>query len=334
MTAAPPLKLDVLICHPSYGGNGGVSSECPSVREWAVETHLKMKADPRVGRVGTLTMADTPITMVRNKFVNEARKGGFHLLLQCDSDQHPQLHAGEPWYKPFWDVAFEEIYAHYQQGPLCMFAPYCGPPGAGENVYVFQWENSGLRGDETVFRLEQYTRHQAATMRGVQEAAAGPTGLMLTDMRCFDLTEPCKLPKRTVLEMLQNGEITPDKAERMLHDGWFYYEWANSYADDKASTEDVTFTRDLSLAGQAVWGYNPVRCCWDSWIGHHKPYCVGKPGHYTVENVGAVLKNAVLNHDSSHEITFDVARQREHLARELAQGRASLPVLAGCDGRN
>lgn len=297
----PALKLNVFVGFPSYGGNGGIDSESPSIREWWVETVLKMKADPRVGEIVTKTIGDTPVTLTRNRFVRMAREAGCHLLLMVDSDQAPNLHKGQPWFKPFWDVAFDEIYNHYQRGPLCLFAPYCGPPNGTENVYVFQWGNNGIRGDETQLHLDQYTREQAAQMSGVQEAAAGPTGMILTDMRCFDLLEPSGLSKRAVLEKVQAGELTLEEAEWALHEGWFYYEWKDSYADEKASTEDVTFTRDLSLVGQLKLGYNPLRCCWDSWIGHHKPYCVGKPALYTTEQIAANFRRAVLSGHSAHE---------------------------------
>ena len=125
--------------------------------------------------------------------------------------------------------------------------------------------------------------------------------MMLTDMRCFDLVEPSGLPKRTVLERLQAGQMTLDEAEFALHEGYFYYEWKDSHADEKASTEDVTFTRDISLAGMAKLGYNPLRCCWDSWIGHHKPYNVGKPARYTVDSIAANFRNVVLNDRRSNE---------------------------------
>lgn len=70
----PALKLDVMIAHPSYGGNGGISSEHPDIRDWEVETILKMKKDPRVGEIMVKTIADTPITMVRNQFVRLAQR--------------------------------------------------------------------------------------------------------------------------------------------------------------------------------------------------------------------------------------------------------------------
>jgi hypothetical protein len=115
-----------------------------------------------------------------------------------------------------------------------------------------------------------YDRHTSASMMGIQECAALPTGLIMYDMRCFDLTEP------------------KDDASKP----WFYYEWHDKYAAEKASTEDVTQTRDLSLVGVTKLGYNPVHCNWDAWAGHWKPKCVGKPAILSASSVGHKLKDA------------------------------------------
>lgn len=291
----PALKLNLLICHPSYGGNGGISSEHPSIREWALQTVPRMKADPRIGWVDTITIADTPVTYVRNRFVKIAKQRGAHLCLMVDSDQDPNKHAGEAWYRPFWDEAFNFIYSRYHKGPHVVGAPYCGPPGGTENVYVFQWDNQGDRGPETVYRLEQYTRAQAAMMSGVQEAAALPTGMILYDMRCFDLIEPSSLTKRQVLEQVASGTMDVRDAEAALTEGYFHYEWNDQYADEKGSTEDVSNTRNIAMNGIVKLGYNPVYCAWDSWIGHWKPWNVGKPVRHMTEQIGSVFKEAVLN---------------------------------------
>jgi len=289
----PALTLDVMACFPSYGGNGGVAAEHPDIREWWVETRDAMKADPRVNKVVSKTYNDTPITMIRNRMVRDARLAGAHLLLMVDSDQSPNCHRDEKWFKPFWQEAFEAIYSHYSRGPLVVGAPYCGPPNAGENCYVFHWEGLGNRGRETAMRLAQYSRSTAQLMRGVQECAALPTGLILYDMRCFDLIEPGGRRAEDALRAYREGSITEAEALRWLTPGWFHYEWTDGYATDKASTEDVQNTRDISLAGMVKLGYNPVRCAWDSWIGHWKMWNVRKPESYTTEHVAATLRAAV-----------------------------------------
>jgi predicted O-methyltransferase YrrM len=329
IVAAPALKLNVFIAFPAYGSNGSCATEHPDIREWAVETVLKMKADPRIGEIAHLTVCETPAPMVRNYFVRKAREAGAHLLLSIDSDQSPNKHAKEPGFKPFWDEAFEFIYSRYHKGPHVVGAPYCGPPGAGENVYVFRWDSFGNRGDEPVPRLEQYTRAEAAKLAGIQECAALPTGLILYDMRAFDLIEPSAMPKREILEKVASGEISPRDADFMLRQGFYYYEYKNQYADEKISTEDVTNTRDIAMVGAMKLGYNPIHCAWDSWVGHWKPANVGKPDVITTEHIGEVFKQAVIEDRRANEKQIDVElpdwakRQME----SLAQRRTALTDL-------
>lgn len=290
--ARPALVLDVFVGFPSYGGNGGISSEVPDIREWWAETMLEMRGDPRISQIFSRTIADTPITMVRNRFVRMAKEAGAHMLLMVDSDQNPNL-----WKqiggKPFWKTAFDAIYDHYGKGPLVVGAPYCGTPNAGENCYVFYWDDNGSHGEETGMRLEMYPRQLAAQMAGVQECAALPTGMILYDMRAFDLIEPVSLTPDQVLDQFREGKLTQSQTLAALAGGYFHYEWKDTHADEKSSTEDVQNTRDISLAGIHKLGYNPVRCAWDCWVGHWKPWCVGKPQMYGAAQVAASLRVAV-----------------------------------------
>lgn len=303
----PPLQLSVMICGFPYAGNGACSSEHPDVKDWLVETALKAKADPRVSAFYMKDLCDTPITHTRNRAIRIAKEHGADVLIMVDSDQSPNLHRNEPWFRPFWDEAFNFIYDNWHKGPRVVFAPYCGPPNGTENVYVFQWRNYGNRTlEETEFSLEPYSREQSVLMHGIQEAAAGPTGLIAIDMRVLDLIEPTGKSKRRILEEVQAGVIGVDEAMRSLREGYFYYEWKDCRADEKASTEDVTFTRDIALAGQIKYGYNPVFCAWDSWIGHHKPWNVGRPQRYTTEQVGETLKAAVLSDTSAYDGIVEV----------------------------
>ena len=290
--------LSILFTFPSYGGNGGISSEVPDIRRWFTRVIMQCKSDSRIGHVHEVTKGDTPITMVRNQFVQAAREHKADILIMVDSDQHPDLHLGEPETKEFFTSSFDFLYKHYDKGPCVIGAPYCGPPGlrGAENMYVFEWQNYGEHGeDETIFTLEQVPRMLAARMRGIQEAAALPTGLIMYDMRAFDLIEPCKKTRKEILAEVAQGVVTVDQALGMLNQGWFYYEWTDSTASEKASTEDVTNTRDISLAGQVKLGYNPVFCNWDSPVGHWKPWCVrGRPLIHRASDVAATFRNAVL----------------------------------------
>jgi predicted O-methyltransferase YrrM len=330
----PALKLKVFVGFPSYGGNGGISSEVPDIREWWVETVLAMKGDPRIADVAHRTLADTPITMVRNDFVRLAKDNGCHLLLMVDSDQSPNKHAQEPWFKPFWDEAFTFMYDNYGKGPRLVFAPYVGPQ---ENVYVFQWQDRGNKGLHSDFALEPYSRQHAAMMSGIQEAAAGPTGMILIDLRLCDLVAPSGLPQLEVLERLQTGQMTVQEAQWALHEGYFHYEWETSYANKKASTEDVTFTRNVSLAGLEKLGYNPVYCAWDSWIGHHKPVNVGRPQRYTAEQVHATFQKAVLENGRANEVIIDLDRLNNPFSAQAAglpSARHSFAEIQGADAEN
>jgi hypothetical protein len=260
--------FNVAICTFSYGGNGGISSEVPDIREWMVPLVAEATNDPRIESLHVFNLSDTPITMTRNRAVVIAREKKADFLVMVDSDMKPDLYIGQdPAARKFFQSSLDFLVDHYPKGPACVGAPYCGPPPA-ECVYVFRWQNLQSHNPNPDFSLEMYDRHTAAKMGGIQECAALPTGLIMYDMRCFDLTEP-KEP----------GDHP-----------WFYYEWKDLHCSEKASTEDVTQTRDLSLVGMNKLGYSPVFCNWDAWAGHWKPKCVGKPVFLDPADVSNKLK--------------------------------------------
>lgn len=257
-------KFNVGFVTFSYGGNGGISSEVPDVREWMIPLVSELSRDERVGEIRIWNLADTPITMTRNRAVLQAREFGVDVLVMIDSDMKPDLGGS----KPFFQSSFDFLVNHYHKGPVIIGAPYCGPPPA-ECVYVFRWQNQQSLNPNPDFQLEMYDRHTAVKMGGIQECAALPTGLIMYDMRVFELTEP-----------KEEG----DKP-------WFYYEHPDIYQSQKASTEDVTMTRDVSLVGTQKLGYNPVFCNWDAWAGHWKPKCVGKPIFIDAKGVSDKMKS-------------------------------------------
>ena len=257
-------KLNVGLVTFSYGGNGGISSEVPDVREWMVPLVAEASRDPRIENIRIWNLADTPITMTRNRAVLQAREFGLDVLVMIDSDMKPDLEGS----KKFFPSSFDFLYDHYDKGPVVIGAPYCGPPPM-ECVYVFEWRDMQTGHPNPDFQLKMYERTQAVKMAGVQPCAALPTGLIMYDMRAFEVTEP---------------KTEEDKP-------WFYYEFPNKYQAEKASTEDVTMTRDLSLAGTEKLGYNPVFCNWDAWAGHWKPKCVGKPQFIEAKHISKKLKD-------------------------------------------
>lgn len=260
-----PRKLNLACAFFNYGGNGGISSEVPALRYFALDLHIAAKSHPSIDKIWHFDLSDTPITMTRNHAVRTAKQLlGADLLLMVDSDMHPDLYLGkDPFAKPFFTSSLEFILSRYEKGPVFVCAPYCGPPPE-ECVYVFRWENDESATPDVNGRLEMWPRHEAATMGGIGEVGACPTGLILWDMRIFDLREP----------------------------PYFYYEFKDRWHDEKASTEDVVATRDLSFAGSQKLGYNPAFCNWDAWAGHWKPKCVGKPIRITADQVATRYADA------------------------------------------
>jgi predicted O-methyltransferase YrrM len=276
-----PAKVDILVGQFCYSGNGGYSAILPHIGDWWAKVYHEMMTDERIGRVAKVNLADTPLTMTRNLLLHQAVTGGFDAVLMIDSDNEPDLYVGKDGAaKPFWQTSFEFAYRRLTQGlSTCIGAPYCGPPphptnGGEENVYVFKWknwesDNPHYSGAEVV----AYDRTEAALMTGIAPAAALPTGLLLLTINALESIKP----------------------------PYFRYEWKDGWEDQKASTEDVYFTRNLAMAGRMKWGAPVVFCNWDAWAGHHKPKCVGKPVVLRVEQVCETFAEAVRNNFGAQE---------------------------------
>jgi hypothetical protein len=273
-------KYNVAVARFPYGG-----FEHTRCVDWLVKTVLKLKADKRVGDVIPIVENDTPITMTRNAACLKARKQGADYLLMLDNDMAPD-HEGTA---PFWDSSWEFLLRHRDR-PGMIAAPYCGPP-PHENVYVFRWRNpANNHPDDPDFKLEQYTREEAAERIGIEEVAALPTGLLLMDIRALDAVAP----------------------------PWFYYDYPDDYQAQKASTEDVVFTRNCSFAGV------PVYCNWDSWAGHVKQRIVGKPRILTADMVTLKVKEARRKGKDSREKMVDFGE--DFIAGRRSQCTPSSPT--------
>ena len=266
--------------------------------------------DKRIGEIVMDTVSDTPVTMCRNRIVQKARAAGVDVLVMIDSDQGMMFHENEQGFKPFFESSFDFLCEHYDKGPCVIAAPYCGPPTHDhENVYVFRWRIKAERGAETLFFIDQYTREEAALMKGISEVAALPTGAIMYDMRCFDLIKPPYF----------NYEY---KASYDEHGKEVHYE------DDKGSTEDVQNTRDISIAGCLKLGYNPVFCNWDSPVGHWKPWCVrGRPRVYTARCVADSLKAAIDSNIMPGDVQVDLPLPSFLVPRKAEQFITDIPVV-------
>lgn len=303
-------KLTIGIARPTYGGNGGVANEAPDIGTWLMNVALKCQEDSRIDGLMHQVFCDTPISMVRNDMIGWALQSGVDVLLMVDSDQAPDMY---PDGKPFFDSSFDFLYKHWERGPCMIVAPYCGPPphptrGGEENVYVFRWANAETETDSPHLRLEAFSRTEASAKAGIEECGAGPTGLCMIDMRLF--------------------------TQKIITEPYFDYEWEDDGPQcphchqptpgprrQKASTEDVFFFRNLSLNALEKLGYNPLYCNWDSWAGHWKPKCVGKPTGLKADQVHAQLRKAVLENQSAHvktKVFTPSNRMKELMAKRPA----------------
>lgn len=241
--AATPKKK--LLIH-RFPGNGSERMECVN---WLVNACVGYKDSPDIEVLFPRFRQDTPIDMVRNEAVLAARRLGADYLCLVDSDIEPDYQCGgfapaadfQPDAKQFLPSSLK--FLRSLPGPAVVAAPYCGPPPA-EYVYVFDWDWTGnVERPDFRGKIEMIPRNDAAHRTGFQQVAALPTGLMLIDMRVFD--------------------IVPGP--------WFYYETDCPNWSRKASTEDVTFSRDCAMCRV------PIYCNWDSWCRHWKTVGVGKP---------------------------------------------------------
>lgn len=254
----------------------------PEGTDWLMRRALEWYEDERIDAVFLWREDSTPITMLRNAAIEAAKECGADFLLMLDNDMGPdcELEAGDPSAKPFWKTSFDFALQQRALGSPCVIAaPYGGPPPI-ENIYVFQWSSDESTCPDRLgnFSLAQYGREQAAGMKGIVEAAALATGLILIDMQGMKYLEP----------------------------PYFYYEYPDSRESKKASTEDVTYTRDMSLIGVKQF------CNWDAWAGHWKWKKVRKPqpigSGWVRDKILNALRKQHFNINSPNEQLIDVRR--------------------------
>ncbi|SFH96934.1 class I SAM-dependent methyltransferase [Planctomicrobium piriforme] len=333
-----PMKLNVLVAMYCFAGNGGVATVIPEIAFWLAKLNKELAEDPRIDRVAVTKAGDIPLTMARNEVVKKAMDNGFDVILMLDSDNQPDLYDGKKdWAKPFWKTSFDFLYERACRGlPTVVCSPYCGPPphptgGGEENVYVFYAADYETGRLENAFHFKAYDRLTASQMRGIQEIAAGPTGVILYSTDAFRLMPIGEMSDGQVLDGYAKGEISQERALRLLRmKSWFFYEFTDQYQTQKASTEDVTNTREIQMAGIKKFGEPVVFCNWDAWAGHLKPKCVGMPEPISMTQISETYIEAVHNNlgggDELRELNFaDVKPERqvrpEPLVEEPPEGR-------------
>lgn len=263
---------------------------------WIEKTKEKARKDSRFDRIKMIEpmdVAGTPITMLRNRAVQVALENGFDYLCMVDADMAPDKQGrGEngwiPSDKPFWESSWDFIFEKHLHKPCMIFAPYVGPP-PHENVYVFLWRSRQSANPNVDHQLEGYTREEAALMAGIQPCAAGPTGVILIDMRGIEfMTHPL-----------------------------FYYGYEGPKETKKVMTEDVAFTRDWTMTPAPKYGCKygmPLYCNWDAWACHWKLKACGKPELLRNEQVSETYREAALRNINAAErqvLLGDVVEQAD-----------------------
>lgn len=306
-------KVNILFAQFCYAGNGGVATVLPDYVPWFANVYNELSKDDRVGDVAVKQYGDIPLSMERNRVVLDAKAQGFDVIVMLDSDNVPDLYLGQrASAKPFIKTSFDFLYERKLKGlPSVICAPYCGPPphpvkGGQENVYVFYATHD--EGDDQDLgkvgnvRFEAYSREHAARMEGIVPCAAGPTGCIMYSTDAFDLMPVCELTDEEILQQHVRGEIDTMRAIQLLRmESWFFYEYTSGAQSSKASTEDVTNTREIQFAGIDKHGEPVVFCNWDAWAGHFKPKCVGAPSPLRLENVSHLFREAVSRNISANE---------------------------------
>lgn len=275
---AKPARKKLLIVR--FPGDGTERQECV---DWLLNTVYGFKDSPDVEILRPQRINDTPAPMIRNMAVQIAQDNKADYLLMVDNDMGPDYLVGkDPRAKPFLPTALKWMKEYGE--PCAIAAPYCGPPPE-ESVYVFDWVWRTAPAQNFNANLQMVNRDEAAHRTGIWPAAALPTGLMLFDMRVFDI----------------------------LPHPYFYYERTDNRWIRKASTEDVTISRDMMLCRIMCF------CAWDCWAEHVKSYRVGKPNRESVDIVNERIRAIVARGRTADE-------KIEHSAPGSADWPDGLPL--------
>jgi hypothetical protein len=251
--AALPPKVRLMVCLFTYD-----RWVCDQLVTWACGVGPRLTDHPRVDRVSVGTTHGYPTDRARNAACKEARDQGFDFLLMVDDDTLPDCELGrDPAAVPFLPAALDFALAH--DGPCLVGAPYCTAPPLQEVVVMKYREAVPDTPGGAGFRIDKYTRDEAAQQAGIGRVAALPTGCLLVDLRALAVLPP----------------------------PWFHYEFADPPFNTRlASTEDIAFTRNCDWVGV------PSYCTWDSWAAHQKSFLVGKPKASPVDEVPAAVWRA------------------------------------------
>jgi len=283
-----PMKVDILITLFCYSGTSGMGAVSPQLAIWLATAVHNLKTDPRIGRVGIISVDDCPTDYARDITLAEARENGFDLVLMLDADNWPDARMGVyDGAVPFMDVALPLAYDRLLLGkPTLIGAPYCsGPPDRpstfkGEVPLVYHWERTATEDQHSQFKIGMAGRQEAALMTGLHRVPGIATGVCLMTANIVD-----DMPRP-----------------------WFHYEF-DSKTGRKTSTEDIVFSRNVGMVWLERINEHVVFLAADSWAYHHKPKWVGKPELMSADDACAAYRDAVLSGVKKKQRLFDVGAQ-------------------------
>lgn len=171
------------------------------------------------------------IALMRNLLVEMARERGATHLLMVDPDMLPDRFLreknGKPLnrYRPFVWEAIKFAATHPQS---VLAAPYHGQQPSGSVCHVFARNEAG--------ELRRLPKPEAERLRGWQRVDAVGTGLMLLDMKLFDVLEP----------------------------PYFFDEYKDAKQTTLLHSQDVAFCLKCGKAGV------PTYVNFDCWAGHYQ----------------------------------------------------------------
>lgn len=236
--------------------------EMSTTVDWLLRSSHYLNNHERVEIVASESIADTPVDMSRNRALKRAKELGLHFAIFIDSDMWPDyeyIHnqcKETDAAKEFLPNAFEFALQH--DGPCVIGVPYCCAPPE-ERVLVMKWVVQETDAPPGASHIKSYDREEVDSLRGFGEVAALGTGLLLIDLRALDV----------------------------LPEPYFTYEFKDAAQTEKASTEDIVFTRDLHLLDV------PQYCFWSSWAGHWKNKLVVRPATIPLAKVSKAMRTVL-----------------------------------------
>jgi len=253
-------KLKVMKAHFPMKGDH------PDVSRWAAEMELVCANDKRIESLGSYYIADTPITMSRNRAVQTAIQNGIDILIMTDDDMGADIINPKV---TFWESSLNFMLERWDEAPTVIAVPYCSAPPL-EEVMVFRWGAMQTNDPNPNYQLKKYEREESIDLVGIQPVAALATGLVAIDMRIF------------------TGFTLKDGRIIKLTPPYFYYEWTDNTQTVKSSTEDVVWSRNTEL----IFAQHGLETCfvnWDCWAIHHKSKAVGKPHRPSSKNIAGLF---------------------------------------------